>query len=51
MQYKVFFIYDSLCPVRLFSQAGPINDKSWNLNQCTVYANVTINNLWKNTHS
>ena len=23
------FIYDFLCPVRRFSQAGPINDKSW----------------------
>ena len=50
----MFVIYDFLCPVRRFSLAEPINDKSWNLNQCTLYANVlvtTIKALEKITHS
>ena len=46
----MFVIYDFLCLLCRFSTlAGPINDKSWNLKQFTVYANVlvtTINNLW-----
>ena len=40
--------------VRRFNVAGPINDKSWNLNQCTSYANVlvtTIKALENTTHS
>ena len=46
----MFVIYEFLCLLCRFSTlAGPINGKSWNLKQCTVYANVlvtTINNLW-----
>ena len=40
--------------VRRFNLAGPINDKSWNLNQRTSYANVsvtTIKALENITHS
>ena len=50
----MFIIYDFLCLVPRFSMAGPINDKSWNLNQCTLYANVlvtTIKALENITHS
>ena len=48
------FCYLNFCPVRRSSLAGPINDKTWNLNQCTLYANVlvtTIKALEKITHS
>ena len=36
-------IHDFVCLLCRFSiLAGPINDKSWNLTQCTVYANVLV---------
>ena len=50
----MFVIHDFLCLIRRFNLAGPINDKSWNLNQRTSYANVsvtTIKALEKITHS
>ena len=43
IQYEMFVIYDFLFLLCRFSiLAGPINDKSWNLTQCTVYANVLV---------
>ena len=44
IQYEMFVIHDFLCLLCRFSiLVGPINDKSWNLTQCTVYANVLVN--------
>ena len=45
IQYEMFVIHDflKLCLLCCFSTlAGPINDKSWNFKQCTVYANVLV---------
>ena len=43
IQYDMFVIHDFLCLLCRFSiLVGPINDKSWNLTQCTVYANVLV---------
>ena len=43
IQYEMFVIHDFLCLLCRFSiLVGPINDKSWNLTQCTVYANVLV---------
>ena len=45
IQYEMFVIHDflKLCLLSCFSTlAGPINDKSWNFKQCTVYANVLV---------
>ena len=53
-EYEMFVFYDFLCLVPRFSLSGPINDKSLNLNQCTLYENVlvtTIKALEKITHS
>ena len=50
----MFVIHDFPCLIGRFNVAGPINDKSWNLNQCTSYANVlvtTIKALENITHS
>ena len=41
----MFVIHDFLCLIRRFNLAGPINDKSWNLNQRTSYANVLVTTL------
>ena len=45
MQYYMFAIRDFLCLIRRYNVAGPINDKSWNLNQCTSYAKVLVTTL------
>ena len=43
IQYEMFVIHDFLCLLCRFSiLVGPFNDKSWNLTQCTVYANVLV---------
>ena len=43
IQYEMFVIHDFLCLLCRFSiLVGPINDKSWNLTQCTAYANVLV---------
>ena len=36
-QYEMFIIYDFLCLVLRCCLGGPIDDKTWNLNQCNLY--------------
>ena len=46
IQYEMFVIYDFLCLLCRFSTlAGPVNEKSSNLKQCTVYANVLVTTI------
>ena len=46
IQYEMFVIHDFLCLLCRFSTlAGPINDKSWNLKQCTLYATVLVTTI------